>query len=635
MPLDGNSDPPVRSRPALLLLGFTLIVIAAAAGLVLFARSGAPPTWVDSGFWILGLAVAAALAFGGSLRRLAHSAPVFNGLAMATQTVSAAFFVALAGAAFTSGYDGLVFPLGLGAGCLLAQLLVAPRLAQSGAPTLNAYFAQRYSNRNVGALAAVVVIASMFTLLVAELMAAGLVGARLLGLDFTAAAAIAACAALACFVLRGASHGSWASGLLFPILLAALLVPLVQLSADWYGLPVPQFAYANALWQVQGLEETLLEQELADPGFLKPMMTAFLTMTPVNFLGIVLGLAAGVAALPSLVTASVGRSARDARWSALWALVFVTLLLMLVPAVAAYARLSVATLVSERTTAAALPAWIFTYGNLGLVEVCGRAATDAAAIAQACAALPDAAASLRLQDIVLSPDMVTLALPEITGLDGVMTGLIAAAALAAALVTAQAPLTAILRAAGVYDGTDTAETAQRRTRLLSYGLAAALLAAAAAAAIARPAGIIDVAATALLIAAVGLFPALVAGLWWRRTNAWGAGAAILLGPALVLTYLLVGRYFPVPFFEATSALSSAGQSGIEYFAELKDAWLAAAPGAAKDAAWTALEEQARAGADWWGIGALATALLALPVGFIAILVGSLVGPARVAAETAA
>jgi cation/acetate symporter len=633
MPIDANSAAPVRSRPALLLAGFVLAVIAATAALVVFARTGASATSIGSGFWVLGLATAAAIAFAGGLRHLTCGAPVFAGLAMATQTLSAAFYVGLAGAVFALGYDGLAFSLGLGAGCLLMQLVVAPRLAQTAAPSLPAFFAIRYSSRAVGALAGLVLVASMLTLLAAELMAAGLVGAHLLGIDFAAAAAIAGCAIFACFVLRGVTGGSWATGMLYPILFVALFVPLVQVSAEWYGLPIPQLAYANALWQLQGLEEALLERELADPAFIKPMMTAFLSLSPLNFGGIVLGLAAGVAALPGLAgMPAAGHRAREARLAALWSLVFVVLVLMLVPAIAAYARLSIATLISDRTASAALPEWVFAYGRLGLVEVCGRAATDAAAVAQACAALPDAGTALRLQDAMLSPDMVTLAFPEITGLDRIAAGLIAAAALSVALVTAHGPLTIIVRAAGF---SAAADATRRSARLGSYAIAALVLVVAALAAVARPAGILDIAAAALIIAAAGLFPALAAGLWWRRANAWGAGAAILVGPALVLAYLLGARYFPVAFFELTSALSSAGKSGGEYFAELKDAWLAAEPGAARDAAWAALEQQARGAADWWGIGGLATALLALPAGFFALIVGSLLTPATRHAEKAA
>ena len=130
----------------------------------------------------------------------------------------------------------------------------------------------------------------------------------------------------ACFVLRGMGGASWVNGVLFPVMLVAVLVPLVQLSAAWYGLPVPQLAYANALWQIQGIEETLLEQDLADPAYMKPMLTAFVTLNPMNFLGIVLGLAAGVAALPSLLAAQLtSPRVREARWAAVWGLVFVAL----------------------------------------------------------------------------------------------------------------------------------------------------------------------------------------------------------------------------------------------------------------------------------------------------------------------
>ena len=85
-----------------------------------------------------------------------------------------------------------------------------------------------------------------------------------------------------------------------------------------------------------------------------------------------------------------------------------------------------------------------------------------------------------------------------------------------------------------------------------------------------------------------------------------------------------------------AALSSAGPTAREIFAELKQAWIAAAPGAAKDAAWAALDAHAQTIANWWGIEGLAAALLALPVGFVALVVVSLVtpAPARAAGRTA-
>lgn len=634
MPLDGHSSAPSRSRGGLVLAGLALAFALGVVALVFLVRLGVSTTWIDGGYWALGIAAAAAIALGAGMRANSTVSPLFGGLAIATDTISAAFFLALAGAIFAWGHDGLAFALGLGAGCLLLQLVVAPRLPQTGARSLPEFFAWRYPGRAARFLCAVVVTFSMLALIAAELMAAGLAGARLLEVDFATATIVAAGAVFACFVLRGMSGASWINGVLFPVMLMAVLVPLVHVSAAWYGLPVPQLAYANALWQIQGLEETLLEQDLADPAYMKPMLTAFVTLNPMNFLGIVLGLAAGVAALPSLLTAQLtSLRGREARWSALWGLVFVALFLTLAPAIAAYAKLAFIRLLADRTPLADLPGWIFTYGKLGLVEVCGRAATDAATIAQACAALPDASPVLRLQDVSLSPDMIVLALPDMAGLNHAMLGLVAAVALAAALATANGPLSAIIRALGFATGVTASDARPRTSRLASYALAAVLVAAPTLGALARPASILDVATWAFVLAAAGLFPALFAALWWKRANAYGAAAAMLAGLAVALIYLVGTRYFAVPFFEATSALSSAGPTGQEVYAELKDAWAAAEPGAAKDAAWAALDAHAQTVADWWGINGLAAALLALPAGFLALILTSLVTPAPRSAET--
>lgn len=634
MPLDGQSAAPARARAGLVIGGFAGAIAFGVGALVLLARLDVSTTWLDGGYWALGIAVAALLAAGAAMHRNSTVSPVLGGLALATDTISAAFFLALAGAIFAWGHDGLAFALGLGAGCLFLQLVVAPRLPLTGAASLPEVFSARYPGRAPTILCAAVILISMLTLLVAELMAAGLIGARLLGVEFATATLIAAFAVFACFIVRNAGGTAWVNGLLFPFLLVAVLVPLVQLSAQWYGLPVPQLAYANALWQIQGLEETLLEQDLADPAVMRPMLSAFVQLTPINFMGIVLGLAAGVASLPSLLSHFTSKPVRTARWSAVWGLIFVALFLTLAPAVAAYAKLSFITLISDRTPLANLPAWIFIYGKLGLVEVCGRAATDTAAIAKACAELPDASPVLRLQDITLSPDMILLALPDIAGLDHAVLGAIAAAGLAVALVTAHGPLSAIVRALGFDGGATPSDARPRASRLVAYGVAGVTLIAAAFAALTRPATILDVATWALTLAAAGLFPALFAALWWKRANAIGAAAGMAIGLAAALVYLIGTRYFAVPFFEAFSALSSAGPTGQEVFGELKAAWLAAGPGPAKDVAWAALDTHAQTIADWWGINGLATALLALPAGVVTLVVISLVTPAPRIPETA-
>lgn len=591
--------------------------------LLLAARLGALAAWGDGAYWAAGIGIAAVIALAAGLIGAGRAGPVLSGMSLVPSVVSGAFFVAIPGAVFALGYDGLSYALGIGAGCLLMQLLVAPRFAASGADSLPALLAMRFPGRMVVVVSGAIIAASMIVAATAGLMAAGLIGTRLLGIGFDAAVIAAACAVFACFIVRGEGDASIPNAMLYVLLLVALLVPLVIVSVQWFGLPVPQIAYANSLWQLQGIEEDLLGRDLADPAYMRPLMTAFLTMAPINFAGIVLALAAGVAALPNVLAAPLAqRPMREARHTALWVLGWCVLLLTLMPAAATYARQSIASLIADGATASDLPQWVFAYGKLGLVEVCERAATDAATVRAACSASPDASGALRLQDIAVNQDIVGFALPEIAGLDGGLTGLLAVAILAAVLVGLHAPINVVVRALGI-DAAAGAEDGSRGTRIASYVIAATIIVAGAVLAMQRLAPIIDIATGSLAFVAAGLFPALVGALWWPRANAWGASAAMLAGAGFMLLYFAGQHYFAVPFVEATSALSSGGSNGLEYFTELKDAWLAAEPGAAKLAAWAALDAHARSMADWWGIGGAATVLLALPVGFVALVVVSL------------
>jgi len=604
---------------------FALAAVLGVAGLMLLGELGVPASLIDGGYWTLGVLLAALIAFSAHVCRDTANSAFVSGLSGATAVVSGAFVLAITGAVFSWGHDGLAFGIGLGAGCLLLQLIIAPRMVQRGASSRTELIATRFPGRPARVTCAGAIALSMLALLVAELMAAGLIGARVLGLGYAAATAVAGVAVLACFALRGLRGAAWTPGALFPLLLIALAVPLVILSAVWYGLPLPQIAYANALWQVQGLEEMLLEQDLADPAFMRPMLTPFVALTPTNFLGIVLGLATGAAVVPTVLGLSRTRehSARGARSAALWTLAFVVLLLTLFPVAAAYAKLSLARLVADRTPIAELPAWVFTYGRLGLLQICERAATDVESIITACAALPDGGGALALHDVAIDPDAVLLAMPEMTGLSGGAFGLLAVAVLAVVLSTALGPLDAAVRVL-VNDGRPMQNGAPRRGQnARGLALGTLFVAVAAATASKHPAGIITVATWALTLAAAGLFPTLFAALWWRRATAAGATAGMLAGLSVALVYLVGTQQFPVQFYEVQEVISGFGATGDEYFVELKEAWLEAEPGEAKDVAWAGLDAHARATAAWWGIGSLSAALLALPAGVIALVAASL------------
>lgn len=138
-------------------------------------------------------------------------------------------------------------------------------------------------------------------------------------------------------------------------------------------------------------------------------------------------------------------------------------------------------------------------------------------------------------------------------------------------------------------------------------------------------------AIALPAAAAALLPALIMGIWWRRANALGAVLAMLAGLAVALVYGLGTRYFPVELYNVWPAASDALPAAAKRFATLTAA-LALAQG--DQAANIAAALKAHAGgtpfvpgvANWWGLGGASALVFAVPVGFVMLVLGALVGP---------
>ena len=451
----------------------------------------------------------------------------------------------------------------------------------------------------------------MGVLLVAQLMAAGLVGARLLSLDADSAVAVAAAAMLLCFVLRGTTGNACVRGILFPVMLAAFLAPAMQISFERYGIPVPQIAYANALWQIQGLEETLLEQDLADPAVLKPILTPFLSLTPLNFFGLVLGLALGVASLPNVLSRHF--MAPTVRSRALVGGVGALFAALILSARAGASRVRQALRARDDRrphrdrAAAGLGLYLWQARPRRDLRPGGDRCSSGGECLRRAARRRRSGSALRLQDLVLESrhDRARRAGDRRAGRDD---------ARAARSRRTRRRARDGRRAARRHRRSVRVERRLRAAsglaaRLVPYAIAAAASRLAALAATTRPAGFLTVATWALVLAASGLFPALVAALWWPRASAWGVTAAMLTGLAVALFYLVGTRYFAVAFFETFEGLSSAGPTARETFAELKQAWSAAGAGPASEAAWAALDAHARTIANWWGIKGLAAALL--------------------------
>ncbi|RTL17316.1 MAG: cation acetate symporter [Burkholderiales bacterium] len=248
-----------------------------------------------------------------------------------------------------------------------------------------------------------------------------------------------------------------------------------------------------------------------------------------NFIALVLCLMVGTAGLPHLLTRyCTTATVAGARESVAWSLVFICLLYLSAPALAVMVKTEVFNgLVG--TSFDQLPAWIRQWQRvdpalLSVVDLNGDG-------------------KLQLGELRLHPDLVMLVMPELGGLPYVVSGMVAAGGLAAALSTADGLLLAISSALSHDIYFKAINPAASRTRRVTLSKALLLAAALAAAAVAsnRTTNILGVVTSAFSIAGSTFFPALVAGVFWRRANRAGALAGMLTGLVVCLGYLVLAH----------------------------------------------------------------------------------------------
>jgi cation/acetate symporter len=248
-----------------------------------------------------------------------------------------------------------------------------------------------------------------------------------------------------------------------------------------------------------------------------------------NFLALVFCLMVGTASLPHVLTRCYTTSSvAETRTSVAWSLFFIMLLYVTAPALAVLVKVEVfQSLVGLRFDH--LPAWIHTWVRVdpSLLQV---ADVNGDGIVQ-------------LGEIRIGGDIIVLATPEIAGLPYVISGLVAAGGLAAALSTADGLLLTISNALShdlwfrIVDpqASSTKRVTVSKVLLLMVALGAAYVTAQ------KPGDILLLISAAFSIAASAFFPALVLGVFWKRANRPGAAAGMVAGLGVTLYYVLVNQ----------------------------------------------------------------------------------------------
>ncbi|MEK6593502.1 MAG: sodium:solute symporter family protein [Pseudomonadota bacterium] len=262
-----------------------------------------------------------------------------------------------------------------------------------------------------------------------------------------------------------------------------------------------------------------------------------------NFLGIVFCMMFGTAALPHiLMRYYTTPNVREARQSVFWSLFFIFLLYFTAPTLAVLAKFEVySNLVGS--SFASLPAWAAAWQ---VVDPTLLNITDF-----------NRDGIVQLAEIVLGGDIIVLATPEIAGLPYVVSGLVAAGGLAAALSTADGLLLTIANALGhdlYYKMIDPhASTARRVSVSKALLLVVALIAAYTASL--KPGNILFLVGAAFSLAASSFFPALVLGIFWKRANKWGAIAGVSAGVGFCAYYMITTYPFLRDLFGVTRPIS--------------------------------------------------------------------------------
>jgi cation/acetate symporter len=262
-----------------------------------------------------------------------------------------------------------------------------------------------------------------------------------------------------------------------------------------------------------------------------------------NFLALIFCLMLGTAALPHiLMRYYTTPSVTQARQSVTWSLFFIFLLYFTAPALAVLVKFDIYTLFVG-TEFAKLPAWVSAWNKIdpALLTV-----TDI-----------NRDGIVQLAEIAIGQDIVVLATPAIAGLPYVISGLVAAGGLAAALSTADGLLLTIANALShdlYYKMINPNASTQKRVTISKILL---LLVAIAAASVAqqKPADILFLVSAAFSFAAAAFFPALVAGVFWKRANKWGAITGMLTGLGVCFYYMATTQPWMRSVFGVTGPVS--------------------------------------------------------------------------------
>jgi cation/acetate symporter len=477
--------------------------------------------------------------------------PVLNGMATGADWMSAASFISMAGIIAFSGYDASTYLMGWTGGYVLLAMLLAPYLRKFGKFTVPEFIGDRFYSQTARTVAVICLIIASITYVIGQMTGVGVAFSRFLEVDNTTGLFIGAAIVFLYAVLGGMKGITYTQVAQYVVLIIAYTIPAIFISLQLTGNPIPALGlFSNDVNTGLPILSTLNDTVEA-LGF-----KSYTGMhdTTLNMFLFTMTLMIGTAGLPHVIVRFFTvPTVADARSSAGWALVFISLLYLTAPAVGAMARLNLintfypngvnqpAVELSQIQTAPQ-DLWVRNWEKTGLLKIEDKNGDG----------MIEYNANPDTNELDVNRDIITLANPEIANLPGWVIALVAAGGLAAALSTAAGLLMAISSAVS-HDliksqiNPGISEKGELLAARISMGVAIAV---ATYLGLNPPGFAAQTVALAFGLAASSIFPALMMGIFSKKINNSGAVAGMLVGLTTTLVYIFLHKGW---FFVADTA----------------------------------------------------------------------------------
>jgi len=433
---------------------------------------------------------------------------VGSGMAIASNWMSAASVLGMAGMMYGFGYNGLAYVVGWTGGYVLLLILMAAQIRKYGKYTAPDFIGDRFYSRDLRILSAIFTILISFAYCVGQFGGIGLMFKWILGLNYTWAVIIGSSVVLLYTLISGMIGATKNMQIQYVIIVVSFLIPvfIMTFKFDYFWL-IPQIGYGAAVTDiVQGIPAPNLSDGVAlvnayghdfaivpRPEFAMPWDPSTGT-TFFQWMAICFSLMVGTAGLPHVIQRFyVVPKVSDARWSVVWGLFFICLVYWTAPAYSTFGKL------------------LSSHPDVG----------------------------------VLAKDAIVVYTAQLGGVNSVVVGLLAAGAISAAFSTVAGLLVAGASAFShdLYvkvinpSSTPKSQLLVARIGTVIMGVVVTIVA------LMKLGLIAQLVSVAFSMAACTIFPLFLLGIWWSGSNRAGAKAGLFAGilvTTISIVYFLVG-----------------------------------------------------------------------------------------------